>query len=56
MKQIARFLGAENDILDMSITYGRILMISMPFLLLQNSFQSFTIVEEKPKTMAVYTS
>ena len=49
IKQIANLLGAKNDILDMCIIYGRLLMISLPFLLLQNSFQSFTIVEEKPK-------
>lgn len=49
MKPISMFLGAKNQLIDMCVTYGRILMISLPFLILQNCFQSFMIVEEKPK-------
>ena len=47
MKPIAIFLGAKDELLNMCIIYGRLLMISTPLLLLQNCFQSFMIVEEK---------
>ena len=50
MKPIAICLGAKDELIDMSVLYGKILMISLPFLLLQNCFQSFMIVAEKPKT------
>ena len=49
MNPVAILLGAKGNILKMCVTYGKLLMISLPFLILQNSFQSFMIVEEKPK-------
>ena len=50
MKPIAICLGAKDELIDMSVLYGKILMISLPFLLLQNCFQNFMIVAERPKT------
>ena len=55
MKPIAIFLGAKNELINMCVSYGRILMISMPFLLLQNCFQSFMIVKEKPKLGLIFS-
>lgn len=49
MKPIATFLGAKDELLEMSMLYGKILMFSLPFLFLQNCFQSFMIVAERPK-------
>ena len=42
-------LGAEGEMLDNCILYGRILLASMPFFMLQNVFQSFFVTAEKPQ-------
>lgn len=49
IKPIASLLGAEEDILNYSVTYGRTLLIALIAFLLQNCFQSFLVVAEKPK-------
>ena len=41
-------LGAEGEMLENCILYGRILLASMPFFMLQNVFQSFFVTAEKP--------
>lgn len=46
---VATLLGAEGDLLEKSILYGRISLISMPAFMLQNVFQSFFVTAEKPK-------
>ncbi len=45
----AMLLGAEGEMLDNCILYGRILLASMPFFMLQNVFQSFFVTAEKPQ-------
>ena len=55
MKDIAIWLGASNDMLASCVTYGRILMFSLPFLLLQFTFQSFLVVAEKPQVGLIVT-
>ena len=42
-------LGAEGEMLDNCILYGRSLLASMPFFMLQNVFQSFFVTAEKPQ-------
>lgn len=49
MRPIAILLGAEGAILENSIVYGRVLMCSLPFAVLQYLFQSFCVAAEKPK-------
>lgn len=49
VKNIAFLLGARGELLELSTIYGRILLISMPFFMLQNIFQSFFVTAEKPK-------
>ena len=49
VKNIAFLLGARGELLKLSTVYGRILLISMPFFMLQNIFQSFFVTAEKPK-------
>lgn len=49
IRPIAVLLGAEGEMLEQCITYGRILLIAMPFYMLQYEFQSFFITAEKPK-------
>lgn len=55
MKDIAIWLGSSNDMLASCVTYGRILMFSLPFLLLQFTFQSFLVVAEKPQVGLIVT-
>ena len=49
VKPIAAMLGAKGELLRLCTLYGRILLISMPFFMLQNIFQSFFVAAEKPK-------
>ena len=46
---VAELLGAEGELLQNSILYGRLTFISMPAFMLQNVFQSFFVTAEKPK-------
>lgn len=48
IRPIAIMLGAQGEILEMSITYGRILLMTLPFFILQISFESFLMVAEMP--------
>jgi Na+-driven multidrug efflux pump len=49
MKPISILLGAEDVILNNCVLYGRIILLALPFLVLQYLFQSFMIAAEKPK-------
>ncbi len=48
IKPIAIMLGATPVLLDYSVSYGRILLLGLPFFMLQTTFQVFFIVAEKP--------
>ncbi len=48
IRPAARMLGAEGDMLKDCITYGGTLLLFLVPFMLQNSFQSFLIVAEKP--------
>ncbi len=49
MPQIAVLLGANESLISNCVMYGRILICTMPFYLLQNSFQSLFVTAEKPQ-------
>ena len=49
LRPISVFLGAEGEMLEYCITYGRIILLALPAFILQNVFQSFLIAAEKPK-------
>ncbi len=49
LRPIAKLLGATEEMMSNCLTYGRILLIGMTAFILQNSFQSFMIVAEKPR-------
>lgn len=49
LRPIAEILGATEDMMNDCLIYGRILLIGMTAFILQNSFQSFMVVAEKPK-------
>ncbi len=45
---LARGMGAEGEILDYSVLYGRILLISLPAFILQRVFEHFLVTAGKP--------
>lgn len=49
MPQIAKALGAEGQMLSDCILYARLILLALPFYMLQFEFQSFFVVAEKPK-------
>lgn len=48
LRPISVLLGAEGEILECCVRYGRILLISLPSFLLQGLFQPFMVAADKP--------
>ena len=55
LRPIASFLGAEGTMLDDCVTYGRIILVALPFLMVQYAFSSLVVTAEKPKLGLVVT-
>ncbi len=55
VRPAAALLGAEGEMLDYAVRYGRLLMMSLPFFILQNMFQSFFVTAEKPHLGFAFT-
>lgn len=49
IRPITIALGAQGKMIEYCVTYGRVLLISLIGFLLENCFQSFLVVAEKPK-------
>ncbi len=49
LRPIAQLLGAEGELLENCVLYGRIILIALPAQMLQFEFQSFFVTAEKPK-------
>jgi len=49
IRPISRLLGAEGELLDCCVLYGRINLAVLPFFALQLLFQSFFVTAEKPQ-------
>lgn len=49
LEDIARLLGAEGEMLEHCLLYGRINLFALPMLMLQFEFQSLFITAEKPQ-------
>ena len=49
VRHIAMLLGAEGQMLSDCVTYGRILLISMPFFVLHFSMETFFVTAERPR-------
>lgn len=49
VRPLSRMLGAEGQMLSDCVLYGRVLLVALPFFLLQFAIQSFFITAEKPK-------
>lgn len=48
LRPISILLGAEGELIDYCVTYGSILLVALPFFILQFEFQTFFITAEKP--------
>ena len=48
LRPIAVLLGAEGELIDYCVIYGQILLVALPFFILQFEFQTFFITAEKP--------
>lgn len=49
IRPIATFLGASGEMLENAVVYARIILLSLPFNVLQYLFQSFLVTAEKPQ-------
>ena len=48
-RPVAALLGASGEMLEDCVLYSRIILLTQPFFILQNIFQSFFVTAEKPK-------
>jgi len=55
VRPVALWLGAEGEMVEACVVYGRILLSTLVFFVLQNEFQSFCIVAERPRLGLVVT-
>ena len=46
---VARFLGADETLLPLCVEYGRIVLLALPFAVMQYTFHSFFVTAEKPQ-------
>lgn len=49
LRPISVLLGAKGEMLECTVLYGRIILLALPFNILQIFFQSFFVTAEKPK-------
>ncbi len=49
IRPIASLLGAEGAMLDQCVSYGRVILVTLPAYMLQFEFQSFFATAEKPQ-------
>ena len=55
LRPLAAWLGAEGELLENCVTYGRIILLANPAFILQMEFQSFFITAEKPQLGLIVT-
>ena len=55
VEPIAIRMGADENMLGYCVTYARVVLLGVPFFMLQNMFQSFLIAAEKPQLGLVVT-
>lgn len=55
IEPVATAMGADAELLPYCVTYGRILLMTLPAFMLQNMFQSFLVTAEKPTLGLVIT-
>lgn len=55
IRPIAAFLGADEELLDNCVVYGRVILIALPAYILQFEFQSFFVTAGKPQLGLLFT-
>lgn len=55
LKDVAILLGAEGEMLDNCVLYGRVVLLSITAFILQMQFQSFFVTAEKPTLGLIVT-
>lgn len=55
IRPIAAGLGAEGELLVNCVKYGRIILVALPFYILQVLFQTFLVAAEKPQFGLIMT-
>lgn len=55
IRPIAELLGAEGELLEHCVLYARIILLALPFFVLQLLFQSFFVTAEKPQIGLIVT-
>lgn len=55
IRPVAALLGAEEELLDNCVLYGRIILIALPAYILQYAFQSFSVTAGKPQLGLIFT-
>lgn len=55
VRPIASLLGAQGEMLDSCVLYSRIILLALPFYILQNECQCLFVTAEKPKLGLVVT-
>ena len=55
LRPVSSLLGAEGQLLDDCVRYGRIVLMGLPFFTLQMEFQTFYVTAEKPN-LGLYTT
>ncbi len=48
LEYVVVWVGAVGEKYDFAVTYGRIILCSLPFFILQNVFQSYLVMAERP--------
>lgn len=56
VRPIASMLGATGELLENSVIYARIILLALPFNVLQFLFQSFFVTAEKPQLGLITTA
>lgn len=55
IRPITSALGAEGQMLEDCVSYGRVILLALPFFVLQMEFQSFFVTAEKPNLGLIAT-
>jgi len=55
IRPLSVLMGADGDILEYGVTYGKILLVPLTAYVLQKSFQSFMVAAERPKLGLIIT-
>lgn len=55
IRPVAALLGAEGQMLDDCVLYGRIILSTLPAFMLQQEFQAFFVTAEKPRLGLIST-